>query len=987
MPGAVSRIVRTHHVGVLIFAAALLLVFVTAAPGTIEDTSADRVLGQIDVFHNTVNLGGPSAIMASVYVYIPDPRLSVGGVAIDSTSTVHHLYVADAGNNRVLGWSDVTKLVNGAPADLVIGQSDFYFSKCNDSTSSSDSGGLGADSLCDPAAVAVDSRGNLYVADKFNSRVLEYDQPFAACAGRFPCIGPSANLVFGQGPGGNRFTANDCTVSQTGLCGPGGVALDASDNLYISDSYNSRLLEYDGPFGAGQTNDVTARIVFGQGADGTTFTTNICASRYYSFSGVPGPDPSATGMCAPAGIGLDSNGDLYVADRANARVLEFDGPFGAGRTNDVTADLVFGQGSSGKSFDNGKCGPISQTSLCEPVAVAFDSLGNLFISDFHEDRVLEYDGSFGAGQRNDVTADRVYGQGPTGDSFGPGNPICTKVGPAGLCFPGGAALNGTDLYVFDAENSRVLIFDNALNNFTARLELGQVDLQHNILNFGGPSAMSPGGVSADRNSFPNHLYVADGTRVLGYRDAAGFSNGAAADLVLGQPDFFSGSILDSDPPNATNFYVYGGLALDNTGNLYVADDRSSRVLMFADPFKYQGSRPQAASLVFGKGASGNDFTTGVCDFNKPFGAADLCGPGGVALDLSGNVFIADSATSRVLEYNTPIANPASPNVTANLVFGQGPSGTNFAGKECADGQGSRPSPSDNSICGPLALAVDPSGNLFVVDYGNNRVLEFDGPFGAGQLNDVKADLVFGQGAAGNNFTANTCADGWSGRPTPSATGMCAPQGLSIDDAGNLFVADTSNNRVLEFEGPFGHGKPNDVTAKRVFGQGADGGNLNGSACAGGYYRGAGPLGLCFPTGVDFDAFGDMFVADEENGRVFAYDNRVIGTLKIFPRRLIFGGVEVNRSKSEIITIRNTGGIARKLSPLPISIESVNVSAPFSAKSECPPMLPPGKSCAVVVTFTPPLAMPFAATLTIADNAIGDLQNNVIVRGHGVPPRK
>ena len=162
MPEAFSRIVPTHHAGAFLLAIALLLVFVTAAPGTIEDTAADRVLGQIDPFHNTVNLGGPSAIMASVYLPIPDPRLSVGGVAIDSASNVHHLYVADAGNNRVLGWNDVTGLVNGAPADLVIGQSDFYFSKCNDSSSSSDSGGLGADSLCDPAAVAVDSRGNLF---------------------------------------------------------------------------------------------------------------------------------------------------------------------------------------------------------------------------------------------------------------------------------------------------------------------------------------------------------------------------------------------------------------------------------------------------------------------------------------------------------------------------------------------------------------------------------------------------------------------------------------------------------------------------------------------------------------------------------------------------------------------------------------------------------------------------------------------------------
>src|SRR5437870_4659466 len=101
MPGAGRQIISTQHGGVLLFAGAALLVFVTAALGTIGDTAADRVLGQIDLVHNTLNFGGPSAIMASAYVYIPDPRLSVGGVAVDSTSAVHHLYVADAGNNRV----------------------------------------------------------------------------------------------------------------------------------------------------------------------------------------------------------------------------------------------------------------------------------------------------------------------------------------------------------------------------------------------------------------------------------------------------------------------------------------------------------------------------------------------------------------------------------------------------------------------------------------------------------------------------------------------------------------------------------------------------------------------------------------------------------------------------------------------------------------------------------------------------------------------
>ena len=90
----------------------------------------------------------------------------------------------------MLGWRDAESFSNGAPADLVIGQPDFLSSDCAVTSNLS---------LCIPAGVAVDTSGNLYVADTGNSRVLEYTNPFAACAGVFPCVGGAANLVFGQG--------------------------------------------------------------------------------------------------------------------------------------------------------------------------------------------------------------------------------------------------------------------------------------------------------------------------------------------------------------------------------------------------------------------------------------------------------------------------------------------------------------------------------------------------------------------------------------------------------------------------------------------------------------------------------------------------------------------------------------------------------------------------------------------------------------------
>src|SRR5262245_14026818 len=101
------------------------------------------------------------------------PLIIPEGVAIDRSALPNRVYVADVGNDRVLAWADVTTFANGDPADLVIGQPNFFSSECN-------AGGLSATTLCDPRGVAVDAAGNLYVADKRNSRVLEYGTPLTS---------------------------------------------------------------------------------------------------------------------------------------------------------------------------------------------------------------------------------------------------------------------------------------------------------------------------------------------------------------------------------------------------------------------------------------------------------------------------------------------------------------------------------------------------------------------------------------------------------------------------------------------------------------------------------------------------------------------------------------------------------------------------------------------------------------------------------------
>ena len=280
---------RTFGIAAVMLPVALYVAIVLAS-----GTTADRVLGQVDFTHNGVHVNAQG-------LYEPF------AVAIDSSATPNHIYVADQDNDRVLGWRDAASFTNGQAADLVIGQPDFLTSFCNGA-----SGAVSAGSLCAPAGVAVDGSGNLYVADTNNNRVLEYTNPFAACKGVFPCVGGAANEVLGQD---GSFTTPDCNnggVSANSLCDPVGVAVDGSGNLWVADQGNSRVLEYNTPL-----TNTTANTVFGQ--DGS-FTTAGCNHD------TSGGNSTAIDLCSPEGVALDGAGNLYVADTENNRALEYNQP-------------------------------------------------------------------------------------------------------------------------------------------------------------------------------------------------------------------------------------------------------------------------------------------------------------------------------------------------------------------------------------------------------------------------------------------------------------------------------------------------------------------------------------------------------------------------------------------------------------------------------------------------------------------------------------
>src|ERR1700676_1227300 len=104
--------------------------------------------------------------------------------------------------------------------------------------------------------------------------------------------------------------------------------------------------------------------------------------------------------------------------------------------------------------------------------------------------------------------------------------------------------------------------------------LGQFDFAHRTANLVDAAGLfNPNAVAIDLSVTPNRVYVADhnNSRVLGWKDAASFTNGAPADLVIGQHDFISSDCVAT----SGGLCIPAGVAVDGTGNLYVADSGNS----------------------------------------------------------------------------------------------------------------------------------------------------------------------------------------------------------------------------------------------------------------------------------------------------------------------------------------------------------------------------------------------------------------------------
>lgn len=252
-------------------------------------------------------------------------------VVLDSTGNI---YIADYNNNRI------------RKIDVSTGN----ISTVAGGSSGGDGGLATAASLNQPKSVAIDSNGNIFIADTSNHKIRRVDN-----------ITKNISTIAGNGsPTGGANPINDGANGTTAsLNNPSGVAVDSSGNVYIADTLNRRIRRVD----------ATTNIITTVAGDGT-----------FSFSGDGGNATAAT-LKNPTGITLDSKNNIYIADYLNHRIRKVDAT-----TNIITT--VVGNGTGTYAGDNGNA---TDASLNFPSGVAVDSRFNLYITDQNNNRIRKVD--------------------------------------------------------------------------------------------------------------------------------------------------------------------------------------------------------------------------------------------------------------------------------------------------------------------------------------------------------------------------------------------------------------------------------------------------------------------------------------------------------------------------------------------------------------------------------------------------------------------
>jgi uncharacterized protein (TIGR03437 family) len=693
-------------------------------------TASQTVPAELDVFPaETVaavppvltTVAGRSWFVAAAGQQAVNLPLSAGvsSVGVDSSG---NFYIPDPLNNFVLrvGTNGIAQVVAG-----------------NGIVGFSGDGGPAVDaSLNGPIAVTVDANGNVYIADGGNYRIrkVTLDGNIATIAGN------GVDQV--SGDGGNAVFAS--------LGYPRCLAFDSSQNLVICDSDfsvvrhitpsniistiagtngksgyrgdqgNATLAFLSQPVAAasdslGQIyiadsgNEVVRRV----NSDGTieTFAGSVTAA-----TGTDGGPATSVNFGSVLGVAVDSTNSVYISDGIQARIRVV-------KPSGIIATAA-GNGTQGFAGDNG---PPLNASFFHPSGLAVDASGRLLVSDKDNARVRAIT------LATSVATIAGNGQFRATPNNSPGL-------QAYLFGPQGLAVDATgNLYFADAKNAVIRRYSPA-GQITTFAGSGLLD------------SVGPDAVAATQSALNNPMGVTIGPAGAvviadsGNNQIHRVGSDGIIHLVAGSPQAKAGSSGDNGPALSALLNNPAGTAYDSAGNLYIADQGNNKVRMIS-------AASGNITTLIGNGSalsSGDGFSATLASINSP---------SSVAVDGTGNVYVAESLGHRIRK--------VIPNGTISTYVGTGIAGSGINGALAT-----------GSNLGTLSnLAFDSQGNLCFSDESSNIVWRV--------LPDGTLSQIAGSGQAG--FSGD-------GGPATQAA-FNSPTGLVFGPDGSLYIADSGNDRI------------------------------------------------------------------------------------------------------------------------------------------------------------------------------------------------